>query len=73
MTEQFRDKKGRFRSLKDVGKKEVDLAIRIWSQEPELSQKENALRYCRSIWELIFIVTLTIFVIIASFYLLVRM
>jgi hypothetical protein len=69
---QLRDKKtGQFVSTKDAGKKEVDLAIRIWSQEPE-SVEKDALGYCRSVWELIFILVLTIFVVVASVYVVVR-
>jgi len=71
----LRDKKtGQFVSTKGAGKKEVELAIRVWSQEPEPSQekKEDALGYCRSVWELIFILAVTIFVVVATVYLVVR-
>jgi hypothetical protein len=68
----LRDKHtGQYVSTKDAGKKEVDLAIRIWSQEPEPIARD-ALEYCRSVWELIFILAVTIFVIVATMYLVVR-
>jgi len=71
---QLRDKHtGQYVSMKDAGKKEVELAIRVWSQEPEpVEKKKDALGYCRSVWELIFILVLTIFVIVAAVYLVVR-
>jgi hypothetical protein len=69
---QLRDKHtGQYVSAKDAGTKEVDLAIRIWSQEPEPFEGEG-IRYCRSVWELIFILVSTIFVVIASVYIVVR-
>jgi hypothetical protein len=67
----LRDKFGRFVSVKDVGKREIEMAIRLYN-EPDPVQEQNALGYCRSVWELIFILVSTIFVIVASVYLVVR-
>ena len=65
-------KTGQFVSLKDAGKKELEIAIRLFNEPEPEPVKRDALGYCRSVWELIFILVLTIFVIVASVYLVVR-
>jgi hypothetical protein len=91
----LRDKYGRFVSMKDVGKKEIEpnKIIDIWFGEDDTvmvgnekggytfkkakgpkseTEDADAIAYVRSIWELIFILVLTIFVVVASVYLVVR-
>ena len=50
----LRDKFGRFVSLKDVGKKEIELAIRLYN-EPDPVQKPDALQDARQVSELLLI------------------
>ena len=55
----LRDKFGRFVSLKDVGKKELEIAIRLYN-EPDPVQRQDALRDMREAGELVLILVATI-------------
>ena len=55
----LRDKFGRFISLKDVGKKELEIAIRLYN-EPDPVQPQDALRDLREAGELVLILVATI-------------
>ena len=55
----LRDKFGRFISLKDVGKKELEIAIRLYN-EPDPVQSQDALRDMREAGELVLILVATI-------------
>ena len=50
----LRDKFGRFVSMKDVGKKEIELAIRLYN-EPDPVQKPDAFQDARQASELLLI------------------
>jgi len=58
----IRNKKtGQFVSMKDAGKKELEIAIRLFNEtEPESSQEKDALTDIRSAAELILILVATI-------------
>ena len=55
----LRDKFGRFISLKDVGKKELEIAIRLYN-EPDPVQPQDALRDLREVEEVLLILVATI-------------
>ena len=59
---QLRDKHtGQYVSMKDAGKKELEIAIRLFNEtEPESSQEKDALTDIRSAAELILILVATI-------------
>lgn len=67
----LRDKFGRFVSLKDVGTKEIELAIRLYN-EPDPVQSKDALAPIRSAAELVLILELIIAVCIGILYIGVR-
>ena len=67
----LRDKHGRFVSIKDAGKKEIEMAIRLYN-EPD-PQTQDALAPIRSAAELILILELIIALCIGIVYLGVRL